>query len=154
VKLQPDIITLRIAKMMQIESANIASITSLPPSSGEVQSSTTSMRMNRASESSRSWRIQSTWLRWKICSLILGRAWDLEICKSQQGWKFSISAYAVVSDDSLVAKYARDGNIEGLQSLFSLGKASPFSVIVRPEVDIEMTLLEVRVIYPYFCSAY
>jgi hypothetical protein len=154
VKLQPDIITLRIAKMMQIESANIASITSLPPSSGEVQSSTTSMRMNRASESSRSWRIQSTWLRWKICSLILGRAWDLEICKSQQGWKFSISAYAVVSDDSLVAKYVRDGNIEGLQRLFSQGKASPFSIIVLPGVDIEMTLLEVRVIYPYFCSAY
>ena len=150
-KLQPDIITLRIAKMMQIESANIASITSLPPSSGEVQSSTTSMRMNRASESSRSWRIQSTWLRWKICSLILGRAWDLEICKSQQGWKFSISAYAVVSDDSLVAKYVRDGNIEGLQRLFSQGKASPFSVIVRPGVDIEMTLLEVRVICPYLC---
>lgn len=153
-KLQPDIITLRIAKMMQIESANIASIPSLPPSSGEVQSSTTSMRMNRASESSRSWRIQSTWLRWKICSLILGRAWDLEICKSQQGWKFSTSAYAVASDDSLVAKYAWDDNIEGLQRLFSQGKASPFSVIVGPGVDIEMTLLEVRVIYPYFCSAY
>lgn len=153
-QLQPDIITLRIARLMQTESANIASINSLPSlSTGQAQGSTSSMRTNRAGESSRSRRIQSTWLRWKMRSLVLGRAWDLEVCKSQQGWKFSILAYAVVSFDSLVAEYTMDGNIEGLQRLFSQGEASPFTVclIIGPGITRETTLLEVRVICPYLC---
>jgi hypothetical protein len=148
VQLQPDIITLRIARLIQMEFANIASTNLVPSlSTGQVQGSTSSMQTNRVGESSRSRRIQSTWLRWKLSSLVLGRAWDLEICRSQQGWKFSISAYAIVSFDSLVAEYTMDGNIEGLQRLFSQGEASPFTICLSTHAGMtdERTLLEVRV---------
>ncbi|KAE9378461.1 hypothetical protein N431DRAFT_479482 [Stipitochalara longipes BDJ] len=145
VQLQPDIITSRIARLMQIEFANIAFPNSVPSlSTSQVQGFTSSMRTNRAGES-RSRRIQSTWLRWKLSSLILGRAWDLEICRSQQGWKFSISTYAIVPFDSLVVEYCGHGDIEGLQRLFSQGEASPFTICLDTHggTTYERTLLEI-----------
>jgi hypothetical protein len=36
--------------------------------------------------------------------------------------------YGIVSSDSLVARYTDEGDIEGLQLLFSLGKASPHTI--------------------------
>ena len=38
-----------------------------------------------------------------------------------------MSMYAVVSAESLVVKYTKAGDIEGLQHLFSAGIASPFT---------------------------
>jgi hypothetical protein len=148
-QLQPDIIASRIAQLVQIESAKGASINS-PPSSSTVQGqdSSSSARTHRTVEWCRSRRIQSTWLRWKSYSFLVGRAWDIEICRSQQGWDFSISTYACVSSDSLVAKYTRGGNVEGLQQLFSRGEASPFTVCLDIQSDFvaRKTLLEVSVI--------
>jgi hypothetical protein len=153
VQLQPDIITSRMAQLMQIKSAHIASFDSPPSSSTTrlVQGSTSSMRTNRASESSRSRKIQSTWLRWKLHSWVLGQAWGLEICRSQQGWRFSLCTYAVVSVDSPVVEYTMGGNIEELQRIFSQGEASPFTVCLEsgPSWTIEKSLLEVCVICSY-----
>jgi hypothetical protein len=152
VQLQPDIITSRMAQLMQIKSAHTASIASSPSSStGLVQGSPSSMRTNRTGESSRSRQIQSTWLRWKLHSWVLGQAWGLEICRSQQGWKISLCTYAVVSLDSPVVEYITDGDIKGLQRIFSQGKASPFTVYLDIGLGWtrEMTLLEVCVICLY-----
>jgi hypothetical protein len=52
----------------------------------------------------------------------------MSIYRSQRGWQFTISTYPVVSFDSPVAKYAEEGNIEGLQELFMNGEASPFCI--------------------------
>jgi hypothetical protein len=152
VQLQPDIITSRMVQLMQIKSAHTASIASSPSSSpGLVQGSPSSMRANRTGDSSRSRQIQSTWLRWKLHSWVLGQAWELEICRSQQGWKFSLCTYAVVSFDSPEVEYTMDGNIEELQRIFSRGEASPFAVYLdrRSGWTREMTLLEVCVICSY-----
>ena len=100
--------------------------------------------------SCRSRRIQSTWLQWKSYSLLVRRVWDIEIYRSRQGWDFCMSVYACVLHNSLVARCTTDGNIEGLQRLFSQGKASPFTVCLEilPDGCFNMrTLLEVRVIY-------
>ena len=153
-QLQPDIIASRISQLVQIESAKRASVNSPPSlSAGQVQGSCSSARTDRTVESRKSRRIQSTWLRWKSYSFLAGRAWDIEICRSRQGWDFSISTYACVSSDSLVAKYTYDGNVGGLQQLFSRGEASPFTVCldIYPDFVNTRTLLEVCVIYPCLC---
>lgn len=130
-QLQPDIIMFRISRLMQIESTDISCINSSSPLANkvQVQGHASSMQANQVTDSPR--RMQPAWLRYKLCSLLLKKAWELEIFRSQRGWKFSLSTYAVVSSDSLVAKYTRDGNIEGLQYLFSRGEASPFTICVK-----------------------
>ena len=78
--------------------------------------------------------LQSRWLQWKYFSLLLGCAWEVEVYRSYYGWKFSMSIYTVVSNDSLVVKYVKAGDIEGLQRLFSAGEASPYMVCAQ-EMD-------------------
>jgi hypothetical protein len=130
-QLQPDIITSRITQLLQTESARRESMNSSGSSTAQFQGFSSSMNTGRTAEPSRSRRIQSSWLRWKSYSLLLGRSWDIEMRRSQRGWNFSISIYSCVSDDSLVAKYTMDGNVEGLRRLFSQGEASPFTVCLK-----------------------
>ena len=151
-QLQPDIITLRITQLLRTESARRVSINSSDSSTAQVQGFSCSMNTGRTVEPSRSRRIQSSWLQWKSYSLLLGRAWDIEMRRSHQGWNFSISIYSCVSYNSLVAQYTRDGNVEGLQRLFSQGKASPFTICLRtlPNGNVwRRSLLEVWIICPY-----
>jgi hypothetical protein len=156
IQLQPDIITSRITQLAQIESMKRASMNlSLSSSAVNIQDFCSSIRTDGKFKSCRSRRIKCTWLRWKSYSLLLGRAWDMEIYRAQQGWDFYISVYAYVLHDSPVAKYTMDGNVEGLQILFSRGEASPFAVClyIRPDGWFRTrTLLEVRIIYPYLYS--
>lgn len=150
---QPEIIVSNITRLLQTEFAQEVPIN--PPISSkavQVQDSSSSTRTTgRTVNSWRSKRMQTAWLQWKSRSLLVGRAWDMEIFRSQHGWDFSMSVYAVVSSDSLVAKYAYDGNVEGLKQLFSQGEASPFTICLQ---DLHMgylvgkTLLDVRVILP------
>lgn len=74
-----------------------------------------------------------TILNWKSHCLLLGQAWDFALFRSHQGWKFSISTYAIVSGDSPVARCANTGDIAGLQRLFSEGKATPFTICYESE---------------------
>ena len=150
-QLQPDIITSRIAQLLRTESARRESMNLSDSSIAQVQGFSSSIRRCRTVEPSRLKRIQSSWLRWKSYSLLLGRAWDIEMHRSQQGWNFSISIYSCVSYDSLVAKYIRDGNVEGLQRLFSQGEASPFIICLRTLSNGNVwrrSLLEVWIIFP------
>jgi hypothetical protein len=41
--------------------------------------------------------------------------------------------YAIVSSDSLVVRYTEKGDIEGLQQLFLLGQASPYTICMESE---------------------
>jgi hypothetical protein len=55
----------------------------------------------------------------------------LEFCYSRAapGWKFSMTAYRVVSDDSELFECVWRGNLIGLRKLFEQKKASPFDKI-------------------------
>ena len=123
IQLQPDIITSKVSQLIEGETARMASINS------SACSTTIDVQQGRLS---RSTRTPSLWRQWKSYSLLLRRAWELEIYKSQQGWQFSMHVYAVVSSDSLVVRYTHEGDIEGLQQLFSLGKASPHTICIEP----------------------
>ncbi|KAH8801458.1 hypothetical protein F5884DRAFT_862155 [Xylogone sp. PMI_703] len=119
IQFQPDIITSKVVQLVKDETTRVISGNSLAsPTAAVVRSGVTFT----------SKRLQFHWLRWKSYSLILGQAWDIKILKSQQGWKFSMKMYAVVSPESLVVKYIQRDNMRGLQRLFSLGKASPFTI--------------------------
>ena len=148
IQLQPDIITARITQLLQTESAQRVP-TSLPISSSTnmVQDSCSPTRTDCTVKQYRPRQIQPTWLRWKSWSSLIGRAWDMEICRSHQGWDLSLRVYAYVSPDSLVAKYTCGGDVEGLRRLFSQGLASPFTVCpaICGGVFERRTLLDVRV---------
>jgi len=74
---------------------------------------------------------KSSLVRWKYYSWLLGRAWNLEILHSRQGWDFSMLVYAVLYPDSLIVKYTESGDIDGLQRLFSIGEASPNMICLQ-----------------------
>jgi len=59
--------------------------------------------------------------------------------------------YGIVSSDSLVARYTEEGDIEGLQLLFSLGKASPHTICIGSELEghVHRTLLRVGKCFSY-----
>lgn len=131
IQIQPDIITRRIAELMQLESPQAVSTNSLPSSiASEPKDPTSPVRTTGQDERPYPRNAQYKWTRWRRAfhSLLLSRAWYLQICKSQQGWQFSMSIYAVVPSDSPVVKYAAEGNIKELQRLFSSGQASPFTI--------------------------
>ena len=130
-QLQPDIITSRITQLLRTESTRRESMNSSDSSTAQVQGFSSSMNTGRTVKPSKLRRIQSSWLRWKSYSLLLGRAWDIEMHRSQQGWNFSISIYSCVSYDSMVVKYTMDGNVERLEQLFSQGGASPFTICLN-----------------------
>ena len=122
------------------------------PNADQVQGSCSYIDGDHKPKLGRSSRTQSAWLRWKSYSLLLSRAWKIEIYKAQQGWNYYISAYALVLHDSLVARYTMDGNIEELQRLFSQGDTSPSTVRLEifPDGSINRrTLLEVYIQYLY-----
>lgn len=163
IQLQPDIITSRITQVLRTESTyRVPTILQTEPTQGvptnapisssavQVQDSRSSTRTDCTVKSCRLRRKQSAWFQWKFCSLLVGRAWDIEIYRSQQGWDSTISVYAYVSSNSLVASYTRDGNVEGLQRLFSRGEASPFTVCLEiyRSFSVRKSLLEVRVVLP------
>ena len=108
----------------------------------------------RKGNSSRSRATQAPWLRWERYSLLLGRAWEFEIFKSQQGWQFSMSIYAVVSPESLVVRYTLEGNLDGLKELFSLGAASPFTICMESKYmstsHFSRPLLQVSKVFPMY----
>ena len=145
IQLQPDIITSRVAGLLQAEAAKMASI-NLSTSSNALEV--------RKGNSSRSRGTQAPWLRWERYSLLLGRAWEFEISKSQQGWKFSMCIYAIVSPKSLVVRYTSEGNLDGLKELFSLGEASPFTICMGSEPigssHFSRPLLRVRKAFPVY----
>lgn len=162
IQLQPDIISSRITQLLQTESAQRALVNlqtestqrvpinlPIPSTAIQVQDTSFSLRTERTAKSCKSKRIQAARLRWKSYCFLIGQAWDMEIRRSQKGWDFSMSVYACVPHDSLVAEYAMNGNIEGLQRLFSLGKASPSTVCIsKPAFIGRRTLLDVCVILP------
>lgn len=155
IQLQPEIITGRITQLLQTESAQrVPTSSTLSSSTDMVQGSCSSMEMDSTVKQYRPTQIQPAWLRWKSWSSLIGRAWDMEICRSRQGWDFSLRVYAYVSSDSLVVKYTYGGDVEGLRRLFSQGLASPFTVCLDTTYGFnEMkTLLDVRVILPMLLS--
>lgn len=115
---------------MQLESFQVVSTNSLPSSiTSEPKDLTSVVRTAGKDERPRPWKAQYKWTRWRAFhSLLLNRAWYLQICKSQHGWQFSMSVYAVVPSESPVVKYTEEGNIKELQRLFSSGQASPFTI--------------------------
>jgi hypothetical protein len=143
----------RISQLVHSESIIRAPVHSAAsPNTDQVRGSCSYMREDHKPDPGRIRRTQSAWLRWKSYSLLLSRAWNIEIYKAQQGWNFCISVYALVLHDSLVARYTIDGNVEGLQQLFSEGEASPLTVCVEilPNGWVQRrTLLEVRFKFPY-----
>ena len=48
------------------------------------------------------------------------------VARSTQGWKQKLETYRAVPDDSLIFDYCIEGNLDGVRSLFSSGRASPY----------------------------
>jgi len=128
IQIQPDTITCRIAQLIQLESSQAVSTNSLPPSATSVPKDLTFVAQTAGKDGRPQPRSkQYRWTPWRTFhSLLLGRARNLQIYKSKQGWQFSMSTYVVVPSESPVVKYTIEGNIKKLQRLFSSGQASPF----------------------------
>lgn len=45
---------------------------------------------------------------------------------STSGWKFTIQPFRAVAEDSLIFEFCREGNVEGVRTLFKRGEASPW----------------------------
>lgn len=57
---------------------------------------------------------------------LVNRMWEVHSTQAYCGWNIKLRSYNIVSQDSLVFKYASERNIDGLRELFSKGLASPF----------------------------
>jgi hypothetical protein len=53
-------------------------------------------------------------------------AWEVCCYKAKSGWMFTAQAYRVVPDDSPIMKFARSGDVRGIQELFKKNMASPY----------------------------
>jgi hypothetical protein len=57
---------------------------------------------------------------------LVNRAWKFHARKAYNGWNFGIRQYNVIHSSSTIFRYARRGNVKGLQKLFDRRQASPF----------------------------
>lgn len=74
-------------------------------------------------------RMDSYTYRVSLPSWMAVKTLEIAGLKAPDGWKFALRTYNIVSLDSEVVRCAMDGNIRGLQELFSSKKASPFDRI-------------------------
>lgn len=72
---------------------------------------------------------------------LINRAWQIQASKAMCGWNISLRTSNVIRRSSPVFDLASNGDIEGLQVLFSNGKASPFDCD-----ETGWTILHVRII--------
>jgi hypothetical protein len=56
----------------------------------------------------------------------VARAIEFYECRANAGWSFNIQMYNVVPNRSPIFIMAEEGDVQGIQHLFSTGKASPF----------------------------
>lgn len=50
------------------------------------------------------------------------------VVKAAQGWKYQLSTFRAVPDNSLIFEFCEDGNLEGVRSLLARREASPWDV--------------------------
>jgi hypothetical protein len=53
-----------------------------------------------------------------------GKVWELYSYRAQTEWSFYLRTYNVISRDSLIFQYAKDGNVSGIQDLLQRNLAS------------------------------
>ena len=59
-------------------------------------------------------------------SWLTNRTWRIRVAKTSFDWSFSPRTYNIIPQNSAVFHYARNNDVEGLQSLFRKREASPF----------------------------
>jgi hypothetical protein len=66
--------------------------------------------------------------RWRLRMpfWVTAKALEFACLKAPDGWQINLRSYRRVSLDDEIVQFAGSGNIEGLQKLFTSGKASPF----------------------------
>jgi len=76
-------------------------------------------------------RIQNTNFSWRLemPTCIANRALELAGLRVPDGWKFAFRTYNIISDNSKAVECVGMGDIQGLQELFSLRRATPFDRI-------------------------
>ena len=67
-----------------------------------------------------------TMVSYRSPAWLIDKAWSLQILRASSGWTFKPRTYNMVSNKSLIFDYARQGDVNSLQELFSNRKASPF----------------------------
>lgn len=76
-------------------------------------------------------------------SWLSSRVWEIQVTKATSGWTFRPRVYNVVPTGSPVFRYAKEGNPQGMQELFSRNEASPFDCN-----HMGLTVLHVRLQQP------
>ena len=57
---------------------------------------------------------------------LLNRAWEVRYSKAISGWTINFRTCNIISKDSLIFRYAKRGNADGVRDLIREGNASPF----------------------------
>lgn len=87
----------------------------------------------------------------RALSWLLNRGWELRVARSISGWNIRINMYRIIPFDSPATDCIREGDIQGLQALFSQGKALPNDRLIEDcpdENHTTYTLLDVRYSVP------
>jgi hypothetical protein len=78
-------------------------------------------------------------LRIQTPKLLFGVCRAIEIYESRAAWGFNIYIYNVVPNDSPIFSMAKNGDIVGIQQLFSAGRASPFDRNLSGETVLDVS---------------
>ncbi len=81
----------------------------------------------------------------KACARLLGLSYGMLIsAKSTAGWQYSIQPFRAVPETALIYDFCRDGNLEGVRSLFKRGEASPWDRDPKGQTPLLVRLLNIR----------
>ena len=64
--------------------------------------------------------------QYRLPRWLANQAWDFCAKKAYNGWDFQLRQYVIIPSDSLAFQYIEQGNVRGLQELFSKREASPW----------------------------